>query len=102
MGDTKESAPGRQATGRKRELESSPQCLASITSILMASRALPHIRTEWATRTELAVALGVHPDTISRRMERANIASRLVVTDQNRCRREFDVAQVRLWLEAKS
>lgn len=101
MGDTKKCAPGRQATGRNREKESSAQPLASMSAILLASQPLPHIRTAWATRTELAVALGVHVDTVDRRLRRAGVSSRLVVTPQNRCRREFDVAQVRQLLEGQ-
>ena len=94
MTGQKESAPW--SAGRKaREGEMPKDASQSAVQILTSAHPLRHIRTDWATRTELAKALEVHVDTIHRRASAAGVRTKVMVTDQHRCRVMYLVADVR-------
>lgn len=100
MDETKKSAPdsgGGQLPGRvgKEGERGSQGAVQAMVPILTSAHPLRHIRTDWASRNALAVALGVHVDTIHRRATAAGVRTRLEVTDQHRCRVMYLVADVR-------
>lgn len=96
MNDAKKSAPGRQATGRDgKQEETRPTALGAMAQILSDAEKLRHIRSEWATRLQLALAMEVHPDTVARRCRRAGVQERVVLTPEHRARSEFLMEDVR-------
>lgn len=93
MTGQKESAPW--SAGRKaREGEMPKDAIQSAVQILTSAHPLRHIRTDWATRTELAKAFEVHPDTVTRRCRRAGVAERIVLNPKHRAQAEFLVGDV--------
>jgi hypothetical protein len=97
MSDPRGSAPDWQVTGRRvgKFEETSPGAIGAMTQILTSEHRLRHISTPWATRLELALALGCHIDTVTRRCRRAGVIERVVITPQNKARLEFLTDDVR-------
>lgn len=96
MDEQKESAlAGKQQGAQERQEENRPNALESMAAILSDSQRLRHIRTEWATRQELALALECHGDTVARRCRRAGVRERVVLTPEHRARSEFFMRDVR-------
>lgn len=68
---------------------------AEILNSVEPNDKLRHIRTEWASRSELASALEIHVDTVHRRCLAAGVATRIEVTPARRCRVLYLVDDIR-------
>ncbi len=93
----KKCAPDWQVTGRRvgKLRETPPSAIGAMTEILTSEHRLRHISSRWATRLELALAMGCHIDTVTRRCRRAGVIERVVITPQNKARLEFLTDDVR-------
>lgn len=86
---------GKQQGAKVRQEENRPNALGTMVAILSDRQRLRHIRTDWVTRQELALALECHPDTVARRCRRVGVKERIVLTPEHRARSEFLLEEVR-------
>jgi hypothetical protein len=97
MTPTKTNAPELGGTAGHQD---SGQALAFVAGILTTPASHRHMPRPWATKTQLALAMGCCEDTAHARALKAGVERRVTVTPENRARIEYRTNDVvRLLIE---
>lgn len=76
-------------------LDASRSAFCTMSTILCSGDCLRHISSEWASRTEIAIQLSLHVDTVARHFRAARCRERIVVNARHKAELQFYVDDVR-------